>query len=192
MVKLGGCPECARASCGQYKILSTQDFVQRAKTVHGDRYDYSATEYQNYRQRLQINCPRHGEFSQYPSIHLGGSGCQRCNPTYHYSERFFGQIPERKDIPGQFYCLKFQRDGFQCYKVGITATNGRIKQHLRDPSYKVSVIKVQIMPLYQAWKKEQQFLKFVRNSGLSVRPPVRLKWGGSTECFMPKGVLNAW
>lgn len=58
--------------------LTTEEFIAKAKAVHGDRYDYSKVEYVDYRSKVCIICPKHGEFWQRPDIHLQGKGCLKC------------------------------------------------------------------------------------------------------------------
>lgn len=58
--------------------LTTEVFVERARAVHGDRYDYSRVEYVNGDTKVMIVCPEHGEFSQRPRCHLEGQTCPRC------------------------------------------------------------------------------------------------------------------
>lgn len=66
-----GCPQC-----GVDSHRSTQDeWVERARVVHGDRYDYSRTEYINGRTKVTIICPAHGPFDKKPGEHLRGAGC---------------------------------------------------------------------------------------------------------------------
>jgi hypothetical protein len=50
--------------------LTTEEFIAKAKAVHGDRYDYSKVEYVDYRAIVSIICSKHGEFWQRPDIHL--------------------------------------------------------------------------------------------------------------------------
>ena len=69
-----GCPKCAGGGTG----LTTEDFINKAKTVHGDKYDYSKVEYVNTHQEVCIICPEHGEFMQEPANHLSGRGCPKC------------------------------------------------------------------------------------------------------------------
>ena len=59
------------------KRLTKENFIERAKNVHGDKYDYSKVEYKNARTKVCIICPIHGEFWQVPSSHLKGIGCPR-------------------------------------------------------------------------------------------------------------------
>lgn len=69
----GNCPKCA----GSYK-LTTKEFIEKAKKIHGDKYDYSKVDYINYNTKVCIICPEHGEFWQIPNNHLFGAGCPTC------------------------------------------------------------------------------------------------------------------
>ena len=58
--------------------LTTEEFIKKARTVHGDKYDYSQTIYSWKFDNVRIICPEHGEFLQAPRYHLRGSGCPKC------------------------------------------------------------------------------------------------------------------
>ena len=60
------------------KIVTTESWIETAKSIHGNRYDYSKVEYVNNRTPLCIICPEHGEFYQVPYAHLAGKGCPIC------------------------------------------------------------------------------------------------------------------
>lgn len=70
------------------KKLSTQNFIDKAKLVHGNKYSYDKTVYVDYHSSLLINCGQHGEFSQRASDHLSGKGCINCaqNKPRDYQE----------------------------------------------------------------------------------------------------------
>ena len=53
-------------------------FIEKAKTIHGDRYDYSNVVYVTSKIKVSILCKEHGEFYQTPSNHLTGYNCQKC------------------------------------------------------------------------------------------------------------------
>ena len=55
-----------------------ENFIEKAKKIHGDKYDYSKVEYVNNRTKVCIICPEHGEFWQTPNNHLMGKGCSKC------------------------------------------------------------------------------------------------------------------
>lgn len=57
----------------------TPVFVEKARKVHGDKYDYSQTKYVNSTTKLTIICPQHGPILTHPQTHLGGSGCPKCS-----------------------------------------------------------------------------------------------------------------
>lgn len=57
-----------------------QEFIRKAKLVHGDKYDYAQSVYGiNNKEKVVIICPIHGDFEQTPNIHLRGHGCPKCN-----------------------------------------------------------------------------------------------------------------
>ena len=58
--------------------LTAEEFIERAKKVHGDKYDYSLVEYVNSKSKVKIICPVHGIFEQRPNSHLNGNGCPEC------------------------------------------------------------------------------------------------------------------
>ena len=60
------------------KKLTTEEFIQKARKVHGDKYDYSKVEYINKNSNTTIICPIHGEFEQRIDHHLEGCGCPKC------------------------------------------------------------------------------------------------------------------
>ena len=68
-----GCPKCSK----KYKY-ETEEFIKRAREVHGNKYDYTKTQYKGGRQKICINCPEHGEFWKLPYEHLNGKGCPKC------------------------------------------------------------------------------------------------------------------
>jgi len=61
------------------KIINTDIFIEMARKVHGDLYDYSCTKYCKSRQKVDIVCKIHGAFSQTPNSHLNGKGCKLCS-----------------------------------------------------------------------------------------------------------------
>ena len=73
-----GCPKCWEERKGENLFSNTKEFVEKAKKVHGDKYDYSKVEYIRSDQDVCIICPEHGEFLQTPNKHLGGEGCKEC------------------------------------------------------------------------------------------------------------------
>ena len=70
------------------KKLTRDEFIRRAKGVHGEFYDYSKVNYVDSHTKVCIVCPVHGEFWQKPSSHVNlKNGCQKC-----YDERRRGLV----------------------------------------------------------------------------------------------------
>ncbi len=68
-----GCPKC-----GGKSKLTTAEFIEKAISIHGDKYDYSLVNYKNTTTKLVIVCKTHGKWLQTPNGHLQGYGCQKC------------------------------------------------------------------------------------------------------------------
>lgn len=73
-----GCSECMKEHLRAIKQDTLQTFIQKAISIHGDKYDYSKVNYVNQKTKVTIICPIHREFKQTPSIHLKGHGCPKC------------------------------------------------------------------------------------------------------------------
>lgn len=82
------------------KPKSKELFIQQAKNIHGELYDYSLMDYKNSKTKIKIICEKHGIFEQYPHHHLDGKKCLKCVGKNKTSEIF---IKEAKDIHGDLY-----------------------------------------------------------------------------------------
>lgn len=60
------------------KKLTNQEFLDKAKNIHGNRYDYSKVLYTGTGNKVNIICNIHGEFSIAAHHHLEGRGCYHC------------------------------------------------------------------------------------------------------------------
>jgi len=60
--------------------MNTKKFIQKAKEIHGNKYDYSKSIYTKYKEKLTITCKKHGPFQQSPNAHLTcKNGCFKCH-----------------------------------------------------------------------------------------------------------------
>ena len=69
-----GCPKCK----SKKQTCTTDEFIAKAKKIHGDKYDYSKVKYVDAKSKVCVVCPEHGEFWQTPDSHLSGCGCPKC------------------------------------------------------------------------------------------------------------------
>ncbi len=86
-----GCPVCGIAETNRKNTYTLDDFIRKAKAVHGDKYDYSKAEYKGSLSKICIICPEHGEFWQVPSSHLFGCGCPYCSGNAKDDSRTFAE-----------------------------------------------------------------------------------------------------
>ena len=73
---------------------TTEDFIRKARLVHGDKYDYSKSEYVGSQVKLTVTCPIHGDFETNPDNHLAGKGCPSCGVN----------LSKREDELYQYLC----------------------------------------------------------------------------------------
>ena len=95
------CPKCSREQLADINRSDTETFISKARIVHGDKYDYSQVDYEQYDKRVCIVCPKHGPFFQTPHIHLGGHGCPKCANLYSPSTEEF--VSSSKALFGNKY-----------------------------------------------------------------------------------------
>ena len=73
-VNKSGCPKCALNNMGD----TQEDFIKKAKLIHGNKFDYNKVCYISARTPIIIICENGHEFKQKPCTHLK-SGCDTCN-----------------------------------------------------------------------------------------------------------------
>jgi hypothetical protein len=89
-LRSGGCARCAYDFTRYAKTRHTTDqFIQKAKNIHGSRYDYTESTYIGDDKNITIRCKIHGIFSTKATSHLQGNGCQKCVKKYHRTTQEF-------------------------------------------------------------------------------------------------------
>ena len=73
-----GCKLCTFEKSSKDKSNNTERFIEKAKRIHKDKYDYSKVKYVSAFENVILQCSKHGEFKQMPSNHLRGTGCRNC------------------------------------------------------------------------------------------------------------------
>ena len=101
-----GCWRCGIISCSSKNRLSNEEFVNKAKKIHGNIYDYSCVEYISNREKVSIGCLIHGDlYRQSPSNHLSGKGCPKCGGKVKLTLKEF--IGKAEKIHESKYSYKF-------------------------------------------------------------------------------------
>lgn len=77
-----GCPVCGDIKRGLSERQTKSEFVEKARLIHGDKYDYSLVpEDALTSDKVPIVCKEHGVFLQTKNSHLQGQGCPHCPKT---------------------------------------------------------------------------------------------------------------
>lgn len=117
------------------KSGTTASFIEKAKAVHGERYDYSLVEYEYALAKVRILCHKHGVFEQKPSNHLNSQGCPLCVQKWNTSTKEYFIEKAKTVHEGRYgYSLVRYKNSWTKVKL-ICGEHGVFKQapsaHLR-------------------------------------------------------------
>lgn len=85
------------------KIKTTEEFIEDAKKIHGDKFDYSLSEYKRAKTPIKIKCINNHIFEQTPNDHLNGHGCKICAGWGTMKENKEEFIRRSREIHGDKY-----------------------------------------------------------------------------------------
>ncbi len=140
-----GCPKCSNEANRLRRVFNTRKFITKARSIHGDRYDYGLVEYVNCKTKVKIICPEHGMFEQVPSSHWGGNGCPKCQPGTDNNLLYIWKVV------GKTY------HGNPIYKIGITSKRlgeTRIANVAREHNFDYKLLYT--LPINNARKVESE------------------------------------
>ena len=101
-----GCQKCANEKIAYNKRLTINEFIEKARKIHDNKYDYSKVNYINAFTYVTITCPIHGDFPQTPNDHLNGAGCRKCafeKQTMRQRKSLNKFIKESRKVHGNKY-----------------------------------------------------------------------------------------
>lgn len=94
-----GCPSCGNERKGISSRKTTTQFIEDARKVHGDKYDYDKVDYTKALQKVTITCPAHGDFEITPNDHTSSErGCPSCSAHVSKAEIKLEQFLDDHDI----------------------------------------------------------------------------------------------
>ena len=109
-------------------------FLEKARRIHGNKYNYEKFVYKGATKQGIIICPDHGEFLQSPNTHYRGSGCQKCGRIRTYKSRKKGlsyYVSKAKKIHKNFYDYsKFVYDNPTNKSLIICPHHGEFRQEM--------------------------------------------------------------
>ena len=134
-----GCLKCGYEKTIEFHTYTRDQFIEKAKDVHGNRYSYDFVNYISSKENVTILCPFHGKFFQTPNNHLRGHGCPTCgnekrSESHTYTRDQF--IENAKNVHGNRYLYDFVNYSSSAEKVVILCpTHG---EFLQTPSNHVN------------------------------------------------------
>lgn len=165
-----GCPLCGvdvATAFNKSRAMDTPQFIQLARTVHGDAYDYSMVNYTNTMEKVTIVCTKHGPFHQTPNNHTSNKhGCPKCGDARSggfggMCKQWFASNPDKAKLPAMLYVIHMTCSTDDFIKVGITtktikqryARTGAGQKHITK-----TILHQKYMSLEDAFALEQHIL----------------------------------
>ena len=97
LIKGCRCPKCVHETNADKKRFTTEQFITKARQIHGLKYDYSKVDFKRTHDKVCIICHEkdefgneHGEFWQTPKAHLK-FGCRKCSGNFLDREMFINK-----------------------------------------------------------------------------------------------------
>lgn len=156
-------------------------FIEKAKKVHGSKYDYSKVVYVKAIEKVTIICPVHGEFQQRPNLHLQSHHCFECgkvklnNTLNKYFESLYSKISFFYII----YCFDINSKEY-FYKIGVTKNSVKERYGNKIPNKRLPYnYKLIFISNKNAYKKEQ----FILNALSKYQYKPNIFFQGHTECI---------
>ena len=200
------------------KKLTTEEFIQKAKVVHKEKYIYAKTVYINSRSKVIITCPIHGDFEQLANSHLQGQGCPKCNAKNipitkkqfileskktHGDKYDYSLVPKlpggHNKIPiicpkhGIFYQTTY------CHKKGQGCPQCASEQQSKRQSYTWEKLKTKFITIHDNKYNYSKVEYIDMNTPICIicpihgefwqKPSVHIRYAGCPKCKSSKGEL---
>ena len=173
----GGCKFCRNEKNGICQRNTREGYVFSCKKIHGEKYDYSETEYTKLTDKVKIKCRKHGDFYQLAGNHQRGAGCPKCRNEGHH-KRF--QMGREKFME---LASKYHSDSYNYSLVEYVNCNIKIKIICRKhnkvfeqtPSHHLRCNKLRACPSCSNNKSSQEdFISYLLEE-LGIRFKLRTK-----------------
>jgi len=73
-----GCNRCSHDAASANLVKNNEYFIEKSRSIHGDKFDYSISDYQGAHKEIKIICRIHGILTTTPGSHYRGHGCMKC------------------------------------------------------------------------------------------------------------------
>lgn len=165
-----GCPKCKSENTKKRLTRTFEDFVKRAREVHGDKYTYHKSTYTFLKSKTLITCPKHGDFLQRGQDHINGHGCAKCNSFWKSTEQFVEQA------------RKIHGDRYDYSKVEYKNKNSNVviicKKHGEFEQIAQNHLKGCNCPKCACSKIEDEVMRFLVKNNFSFTHRAHFEWLG--------------
>ena len=130
-----GCWECGIKRQFEKLRSNTDEFIKKARAVHGDRYGYDKVDYVDNHTPVLIYCDKHGYFKQTPQSHLAGKGCKKCATESNVECQRLPQeeiIRRFREVHGDRY--GYDKVDYQGYDVPVVIHCDKHGDFLQSPN----------------------------------------------------------
>ena len=176
------CPKCSSIEVHNKQRFNTEEFITRAREIHGDKYDYSKVEYINNKTKICIICPEHGEFWQRPYKHLYcGRGCPRCGNTTKLTTKEF--IEKAKKIHNNKY--NYSKTNYITTEKKVCIICPEHGEFWQTPH---SHLNGEGCPICKQRFLEKEIREFLINNNITFEYQKKFKWLGrqSLDFYLPE------
>ena len=180
-----GCKKCL---INNQRLIRAEIFINKAKIIHKDKYDYSNINYKGALEKIEIGCNIHGIFKQTPNAHLLGKGCKKCglsgrnNIGWTHSKWVKAGEEAKRFNSYKLYIIKCWNNLESFYKIGKTflTMETRFGNGNNNPMpYDYEVIKIHEGNGFEISKLEKEMHKHNKDNKY-----IPLKsFSGMHECF---------
>lgn len=189
-----GCPKCGLNRRASLRTSTIDQFIEKAKKVHGETYNYSKSVYKNSKIPLIIICKKHGEFLMAANSHIdNGSGCPACarENSYLFKKTKYIDFCKKKGVNPIIYLVKLFNDNEVFLKIGFTLEKLESRFRQTKKQYLFSEIKTHMNNPEVIWDLEVLLHRLCKK--FKYQPS--LLFGGYTECYklehLPE-ILEIW
>lgn len=176
-----GCFHCGRIKAIDNTRTPINDYIKKAREVHGEKFDYSLVKFQSVNDEIEIICPVHGLIKQRASGHLK-YGCARC----HFDSKL---------LTNEDFIKKSKKHHEETYDYSKTIYNGHrnkviiiCKEHGEFEQLAGEHIRGAGCPICSSSKGEKKINKLLTSLGIDYKSEYKIKDSNyKYDFYIPSG-----
>ena len=156
-----------------------QDFITRAKKVHGTQYDYSQVNYTGVMKKVTIICKSHGSFELRPKAHYDDHrGCPDCDTS---GKSGFSFNSKWRKEPKNLYIISVRGENEKFLKFGVTV--GSVKSRLSLGQFPYPYYEILLEQKFIDGERANNIEAGLKRRFKNSTHLCKIKFRGHTECI---------